>query len=151
MSWCWRPGSRTAGWEFPALEELVGSGVFYGASISQAQALAGQKVYIVGGGNSAGQAAMHLSRHCEHVTLVIRSSSLTTSMSAYLIHQIDVVPNIDVTVETEVVDADGDGRLEHLTLRHRGTGLRRKSGGGGAAGDDRRAAAQRVAARLDRA
>jgi thioredoxin reductase (NADPH) len=106
----------------PALEELVGSGVFYGASISQAQALAGQKVYIVGGGNSAGQAAMHLSRHCEHVTLVIRSSSLTTSMSAYLIHQIDVVPNIDVTVETEVVDADGDGRLEHLTLRHRRTG-----------------------------
>jgi thioredoxin reductase (NADPH) len=107
----------------PALEELVGSGVFYGASISQAQALAGQKVYIVGGGNSAGQAAMHLSRHCEHVTLVIRSSSLTTSMSAYLIHQIDVVPNIDVRVDTEVVDADGDGRLEHLTLRHRGTGL----------------------------
>ncbi len=107
----------------PALEELVGSGVFYGASISQAQALAGQKVYIVGGGNSAGQAAMHLSRHCEHVTLLVRSESLKASMSAYLVHQLVVVPNISIRCQTEVVDADGDGRLEHLTLRDRFSGV----------------------------
>ena len=121
--WCWLPGSRYRRLGVPALEELVGIGrVRWSIDLAGAGAGRAEGLYIVGGGNSAGQAAMHLSRHCEHVTLVIRSSSPTTSMSAYLIHQIDVVPNIDVTVETEVVDADGDGRLEHLTLRHRGTG-----------------------------
>jgi thioredoxin reductase (NADPH) len=104
-----------------ALEELVGSGVFYGASISQAQALSGQQVYIVGGGNSAGQAAMHVSRYAEHVTLVIRARSLAASMSAYLRKQIAAVPNISVLGDTQVVDGGGDGRLEHLTLRTRST------------------------------
>jgi thioredoxin reductase (NADPH) len=105
-----------------ALEDLVGAGVFYGASISQAQALTGQQVYIVGGGNSAGQAAMYVSRFAAQVTLVIRAPSLMASMSAYLRKQIAAVPNIAVLGDTEVVDGGGDGRLERLTLRSRSTG-----------------------------
>ena len=105
-----------------ALEDLVGAGVFYGASISQAQALTGQQVYIVGGGNSAGQAAMYVSRFAAQVTLVIRAASPAASMSAYLRKQIAAVPNIAVLGDTEVVDGGGDGRLECLTLRTRSTG-----------------------------
>jgi thioredoxin reductase (NADPH) len=107
----------------PALEELVGAGVFYGASISHAQALSGQRVYIVGGGNSAGQAAMHLSKHAERVSLVVRQRSLASTMSYYLRTQIADVANIDVRTDTEVAAGGGDGRLEHLTLRTRSTGV----------------------------
>jgi len=106
----------------PSLEQLVGAGVFYGASVSQASALSGQQVYIVGGGNSAGQAAMHVSRFAERVTVVVRGRSMADSTSAYLRTQIDAVPNITVLADSEVVGGGGNGRLEHLTVRTRSTG-----------------------------
>ena len=109
----------------PSLEQLVGAGVFYGASVSQASALSGQQVYIVGGGNSAGQAAMHVSRFAERVTVVVRGRSMADSTSAYLRTQIDAVPNITVLADSEVVGGGGNGRLEHLTVRTRSTGEER--------------------------
>ena len=108
----------------PALEDLTGAGVFYGASVSDAQALSGQDAYVVGGGNSAGQAAMHLARHARRVTILVRGSSLAASMSQYLRDEIAAAENIEVRLDTEVVDGGGDGRLEHLTLRDRLSGER---------------------------
>ncbi|MEX2210541.1 MAG: FAD-dependent oxidoreductase [Gaiellaceae bacterium] len=106
----------------PALERLMGSGVFYGSSPSEAPQFTGGHVYVVGGGNSAGQAAAHLSRHAARVTIVVRGTSLASTMSDYLRRELEAVRNIDVKVSTEVVDGAGDGRLEQLTLRDsRGT------------------------------
>jgi thioredoxin reductase (NADPH) len=107
--------------DIPALERLTGVGVFYGSSPSEAQRFTGGQVYVVGGGNSAGQAAVHLSRYAKRVTLVVRSATLASSMSQYLRDEIDAVPCIDVRVSTEVVDGAGEGRLEQLTLRSAGT------------------------------
>jgi thioredoxin reductase (NADPH) len=107
--------------DIPALERLTGIGVFYGSSPSEAQRFTGGQVYVVGGGNSAGQAAVHLSRYAKRVTLVVRSATLASSMSQYLRDEIDAVPCIDVRVSTEVVDGAGEGRLEQLTLRSAGT------------------------------
>ena len=107
--------------DIPALEALVGAGVFYGASVSEARALAGQDVFVVGGGNSAGQAAMHLSRYARTVTLLVRGSSLAESMSEYLRQEIEAA-GIRVWLQTEVVDGGGDGRLEWITLRDRRSG-----------------------------
>ena len=106
----------------PPLEALTGAGVFYSASASEARALRGEPVYVVGGGNSAGQAAMHLSRYAARVTLAVRSESLDESMSRYLRDEIEATPNIEVRYGTEVVDGGGQGHLERLTLRARGTG-----------------------------
>jgi thioredoxin reductase (NADPH) len=100
----------------PGLTELEGAGVFYGASMSEAQALAGETVYVVGGGNSAGQAALHLARYACKVKLLVRSSSLAASMSQYLIDTIDAEPNAEVLYRTEVAAAHGSGRLESLEL-----------------------------------
>jgi thioredoxin reductase (NADPH) len=105
----------------PALEDLTGAGVFYGASVSDAQALSGQDAYVVGGGNSAGQAAMHLARYAR-VTILCRGSSLADSMSRYLRDEIAAAENIEVRLGTEVVDGGGESRLEHLTIRDRPTG-----------------------------
>ena len=107
--------------DIPALERLTGVGVFYGSSPSEAPRFTGGQVYVVGGGNSAGQAAVHLSRYAKRVTLVVRSATLASTMSQYLRDEIDAVPCIDVRVSTEVVDGAGEGRLEQLTLRSGGT------------------------------
>jgi thioredoxin reductase (NADPH) len=107
----------------PSLEGLVGAGVFYGAAVSEAQAMKGQEVYVVGGANSAGQAAMHLSKYASRVTLLVRGRSLSTSMSDYLIKEIEVADNIDVRFETTVVGGGGEGRLEHLLLKNSVSGL----------------------------
>jgi len=101
----------------PALAELEGSGVFYGASAAEAKALSGRRAFVVGGGNSSGQAAMHLARYARQVTVVVRGPTLAESMSSYLRDEIDAADNIDVMLETEVVDGTGEGRLETLTLR----------------------------------
>jgi thioredoxin reductase (NADPH) len=106
-----------------SLEELVGAGVFYGAAVTEAKAMTGQEVYVVGGANSAGQAATHLSEYASHVTLVVRGRSLTTSMSDYLIKEIEAAQNIDVRFGTCVVDGGGEGRLEHLVLKDLDSGL----------------------------
>jgi thioredoxin reductase (NADPH) len=101
----------------PALEELVGAGVSYGAATSEAQAVAGEDVYVVGGGNSAGQAAMHLSRYARTVTLLVRRPSLTGAMSRYLIDALEATDNVEIRLSTEVVGGSGDGRLRSLVLR----------------------------------
>lgn len=100
-----------------SLEGLVGAGVFYGAATTEAKAMIGQEVYVVGGANSAGQAASHLSEYASRVTLVVRGRSLSTSMSDYLIKEIEAAHNIDVRYGTRIVDGGGEeGRLEHLVL-----------------------------------
>jgi thioredoxin reductase (NADPH) len=106
----------------PGLESLAGAGVFYGAATTEAQALTGKRAFVVGGGNSAGQAALHVSRYAQQVTILVRSASLAASMSQYLIRQIEAAPSIDVRYRTEVAGGGGDGRLEQLRLRHRDTG-----------------------------
>jgi thioredoxin reductase (NADPH) len=100
-----------------SLEELVGAGVFYGAATSEAQGVAGEDVYVVGGGNSAGQAAMHLSRYARRVTLVVRRPGLAATMSRYLIESLKATDNVEIRLSTEVVDGFGDGRLRGLVLR----------------------------------
>jgi thioredoxin reductase (NADPH) len=102
----------------PDLEALNGAGVFYGAATTEARALWGQEVYVVGGANSAGQAAMHLSKYASRVTLVVRGGSLEVSMSAYLIKEIEAAENIRVRRNTRVTGGGGEGRLERLTLQN---------------------------------
>jgi thioredoxin reductase (NADPH) len=108
--------------ENPALAALEGSGVFYGASAAEAKALAGRRVFVVGGGNSAGQAAMHLCRWAERVTLVVRGPSLAASMSSYLREAIEAAANVEVMLETEVAGGEGESRLESLSLRDLASG-----------------------------
>jgi thioredoxin reductase (NADPH) len=110
--------------EIPALERLIGVGVFYGAAGVEAPAMAGEEVYVVGGANSAGQAALHLAEHAAHVTLLVRGSSLAAGMSDYLVRQIEATDNISVRLRSRVVDARGTDRLEALTLEDLGTGTR---------------------------
>ena len=100
----------------PALDRLVGMGVFYGAAGTEAPALAGEQVYVVGGANSAGQAALHLARYAARVTLLVRGDSLAAGMSDYLITQLQATANIEVRLHTRVVDGHGLARLEALTL-----------------------------------
>ena len=109
--------------DVPSLEALVGKGVFYGAAASEAQAMEGREVYVVGGANSAGQAAMHLSRYASRVTMLVRGDSLTRSMSDYLIQEIEAAQNVDVRCHTQVIDGGGEGRLEHLVLENSASGL----------------------------
>jgi thioredoxin reductase (NADPH) len=106
--------------DIPALERLHGVGVFYGSSPSEAPRFTGGQVYVVGGGNSAGQAALHLSRYAERVTMVVRAATLASSMSQYLRDEIIATPCIDVRLSTDVVDGAGEARLEELTLRSPG-------------------------------
>jgi thioredoxin reductase (NADPH) len=100
----------------PRLEELQGRGVFYGAGVSEAPAMRGQKVFVIGGGNSAGQAAMHLAKWAGEVTILVRTGSLANSMSDYLIREIDAAPNVRVRHQVQVVDGTGTDRLESLVL-----------------------------------
>jgi thioredoxin reductase (NADPH) len=98
------------------LEALVGSGVFYGAAGSEARAMEGRDVFVVGAGNSAGQNALHLARHARQVTLLVRGDDLARSMSDYLIREIDATPNVIVRLNTEVTDGQGNGQLDCITL-----------------------------------
>jgi thioredoxin reductase (NADPH) len=109
--------------DVPGLEKLVGAGVFYGAAVSEARAMKGQEVYVVGGANSAGQAAMHLSKYASHVTLLVRGHSLSTSMSDYLIKEIEAAQNIEVRFNTRVVGGSGEGRVERLVLKDFASGV----------------------------
>jgi thioredoxin reductase (NADPH) len=104
------------------LERLVGSGVFYGGGITEAHATTGRSVYVVGAGNSAGQAAIHLARHADRVSIVARGPSLDASMSDYLVRAIETTDNIEVLTGTTVVDGHGTGRLEELVLKDNATG-----------------------------
>jgi thioredoxin reductase (NADPH) len=110
--------------DVPGAEGLTGRGLFYGSAVTEASACAGDDIFIVGGANSAGQAAVFLSRHARQVTLLVRADSLDKSMSHYLIRQIDEIPNIEVRVTTEVVALHGDDHLEEITVCNSRTGKR---------------------------
>jgi thioredoxin reductase (NADPH) len=103
--------------EAPGLSDYRGRGVFYGSAATEAPSCSGQDVYIVGGANSAGQAAVYFSRYARQVHVLIRGESLARTMSRYLIDQIDSHENIEVHPHTEVAEASGDEHLERLVLR----------------------------------
>ena len=102
----------------PGLDTFTGRGVYYGSALTEASACLGQDIYIVGGANSAGQAAVYLSRHAKSVTILVRGPSLQSSMSYYLVKQIEDIPAIRVQHCTEVIGAAGTDHLESLTLRN---------------------------------
>jgi thioredoxin reductase (NADPH) len=101
----------------PGCTEMTGAGVYYGAALTEAEACKDQDVYVVGGANSAGQAAVYLARFARSVTMLVRAASLEQSMSYYLIQQIAGIENITVRNCTEVTEVRGDGHLEQLALR----------------------------------
>ena len=106
----------------PGLDDMTGRGVYYGSALTEAAACSEQDVYIVGGANSAGQAAVYLSRGAKSVTILCRGSSVEQSMSYYLVQQIRNIPNISVRTCCEVVGAEGTDHLERLRLRDTSTG-----------------------------
>ena len=110
----------------PSLEPWAGRGVFYGAATSEAPAMAGKRVCVVGGGNSAGQAAVHLAKFAEHVTMLVRGPSLAESMSEYLITLLDSTPNLDVRYGREIVDGGGEDLFDHVVVRDRSTDARER-------------------------
>ena len=113
------------------LEDLVGSGVFYGAAMTAAREMDDADVVVVGGGNSAGQAAIHLARFARSVTLCVRRDSLDATMSSYLIEELRWNPRVTVQTCVEVVDGGGDAQLEWLVLRDTRTGEETRRGARG--------------------
>jgi thioredoxin reductase (NADPH) len=108
--------------DVPGTAELTGRGVYYGSALTEAAACQGQDVYIVGGANSAGQAAMFLAQTARRVTLLVRAPQLAASMSYYLLQRVQEAPSITVRTDTVVEAAHGKEHLEGLTLRDRATG-----------------------------
>ncbi|MFI7668502.1 FAD-dependent oxidoreductase [Nocardia sp. NPDC049526] len=111
----------------PGVDDFTGRGVYYGSAMTEASECADHDVYIVGGANSAGQAAVFLSRNARTVHLVVRADSLEKSMSHYLIQQIAQIPNIRVHTDTEVIAADGDDHLQQIVVRNNRTGAEEKA------------------------
>ena len=105
-----------------SVEHLVGRGAFYGSGATEAQAMAGQPVAVIGGANSAAEAAIHLAKYARSVTVLVRGTSLAGSVSDYLIEQLTELPNVHVRLNTEVVEARDDRRLRSLILRDRSSG-----------------------------
>ena len=106
----------------PSVEVLTGRGVHYGANVTAAHALTGLDAVVVGGGNSAGQAVLHLARYCRSVTLVVRGRSIAETMSAYLVDAISADPTVVLCTESEVSGAHGEGRLQSVVVRQRSSG-----------------------------
>jgi thioredoxin reductase (NADPH) len=106
----------------PKLESLIGAGVFYGAAASEARAMHGKHVSVVGGGNAAGQAAAHLAKYADEVTLLVRGDSLEQSMSEYLIAELGGRSNVSVRLGVELVDSEGDEQLRAVVVRDRSSG-----------------------------
>lgn len=102
----------------PGVEKFTGAGVYYGAATTEANGCKDREVYVVGGGNSAGQGAMYLSQFAKNVHILIRRDDLSSTMSAYLIDQINSTPNIHVIGNSEITEADGSDRLEKLKIRN---------------------------------
>jgi thioredoxin reductase (NADPH) len=107
--------------EIPGLENLTGAGVYYGAAITEAQACSNEDVFIVGAGNSAGQAAMYLSQFAKSVTMLVRGTSLAASMSQYLIDQIRATENISIKFCAQVAEVHGEGKLESIIISYSNT------------------------------
>jgi thioredoxin reductase (NADPH) len=110
--------------DVPGIDRLTGAGVYYGGTLAEAFFCRNEDIYIVGGANSAGQAALYFSRYARSVTLLVRADSLSKSMSHYLIEQIEATRNIKVRLQTEVVEAHGDDRLESSTLLNKAPGVK---------------------------
>jgi thioredoxin reductase (NADPH) len=108
--------------DVPGIERLVGAGVYYGGTLAEAFFCRDEDVYIVGGGNSAGQAALHFARYARRVTMLVRGDSLAESMSQYLIDQIEETKNVEVRLRTSVVAVQGQERLEAITVLDAATG-----------------------------
>jgi thioredoxin reductase (NADPH) len=102
--------------DIPGLERLQEAGVYYGSSMTEAQLCAGEDVYVVGGANSAGQAAVYFAQFARSVTMLVRGDSLEKGMSQYLIEQIRQIPNIQVELQSEVVEAHGEDHLASITI-----------------------------------
>jgi thioredoxin reductase (NADPH) len=98
------------------IEKLTGAGVYYGASMVDALSVKGEDVFMVGGANSAGQAAIHFAKYAKTVTLLVRGDTLNKSMSRYLIHQINETPNIRILLNSKVTEVHGENRLEFITI-----------------------------------
>jgi thioredoxin reductase (NADPH) len=104
----------------PGMDRLTGAGIYYGAAITESASCKDEDVYVVGGANSAGQAAVHFSEIARSVTMIVRGDSLSKAMSHYLVERINAIPNIKVMTNAEVVEVDGDERLREITVqRHR--------------------------------
>ena len=108
--------------DLPGVERLTGAGVYYGASMGEAISFKNEDVFMIGGANSAGQAAIHFSKYAKTVTLVVRGDSLDKSMSHYLIHQINETSNIHVLLNSQVCEVHGKDRLESITIKNTQTG-----------------------------
>ena len=108
--------------DVPGLEKLTGAGVYYGAAQTEAISCQGEEVYIIGGANSAGQAAMYFSKYASKVAILVRGESLTKSMSQYLMDQIHETPNIKVMVHSSVIEAKGETSLEAISIANSQTG-----------------------------
>ncbi|MGZ3424900.1 MAG: FAD-dependent oxidoreductase, partial [Polyangiales bacterium] len=105
--------------DVPGIEALTGRGVFFSPAVIEAHAMRGKRVFVVGGGNSAGQAAVHLARFAKEVTLLVRGDSLAAGMSHYLVRELESHPNVTIRFRAEVVGVSGDDRLKRLTIRER--------------------------------
>ena len=108
--------------DVPGADALVGRGIYYGAARTEAMNCQGQRVFLVGGGNSAGQAAMFFANYARHVTLLVRGRSLADSMSHYLIQQLATKSNIEVCTRCRIVRVEGEHSLESVVIEHRDTG-----------------------------
>ena len=100
----------------PGVERLTGAGIYYGAAMTEAMLTRGEDVYVVGGANSAGQAAMYFSKYARRVVMLVRGSSLAASMSQYLIDQLKATPNVHIEFNSSVVEAHGDNHLEAISV-----------------------------------
>jgi thioredoxin reductase (NADPH) len=100
----------------PGVERLTGAGIYYGAAMTEAFSTQGEDVYVVGGANSAGQAAMYFSKYARRVVMLVRGASLSRSMSQYLIDQLKATPNIQIEFNMCVVEAHGDEHLEAISI-----------------------------------
>jgi thioredoxin reductase (NADPH) len=112
--------------DVPGIDHLQGAGVYYGGGTSEALACKGETVYIIGGANSAGQAAMHFSKFAGKVVMLVRGVSLAATMSHYLIEQIEKTPNIEVWARASVVEVEGETRLTGITVECSPSGERKK-------------------------
>jgi thioredoxin reductase (NADPH) len=104
--------------DVPGMERLYGAGVYYGAAITESSSCKDEDIYIIGGANSAGQAAVHFSEVARSVTMIVRGDALSKSMSHYLVERIATIPNIKVVPNAEVTEVSGETHLEEITIRH---------------------------------
>ena len=120
------PGMEVRRLQAEGIEPLIGTGVYYGSSLTEAAMYRGRDVIVVGGANSCGQGALFFSRQARKVTILVRGADLATAMSSYLVDRIRETPNIEVLVNTSVASARGEGRLESVVVTDAGSGERRE-------------------------